>query len=47
MIPGRAGNDFYDDMTRMRTTTIMASDINNDNHNEDDNGMKVTDYLAF
>ncbi len=34
-------------MTTMRTTTITANDINNDNHNKDDIGMNVNDNLVF
>ena len=34
-------------MARMRMTTITANYINNDNHNEDDNGMNVNDKLVF
>ena len=34
-------------MSRMRTTTITANDVNNDNQDKDDNDMNVNDDLIF
>jgi hypothetical protein len=34
-------------MLRMKITTIMANNLNNNNHNKDDSNMNVNEYLIF